>query len=137
MLRESVFLLLRCERGDNFLETRVATQRIPVRVKFEKTVAEGVRDAFNRRDLFNGAIFVTDPSVSLRQIHDQECTVDGIFGYGQQFARALTLLYRLLFSIKASIDHCQQTKSSREIGLLFHYFLDFCTCSGKGAPRFD
>src|SRR6266480_94802 len=61
--------LLRCERGNDFLEARIATQRVPVRVDFEKAIAEGVRNAFHRRDLFDGAIFLTSPGVDLRQVN--------------------------------------------------------------------
>ena len=32
-------LLFWCKGGDGFFETRIATQRVPVRVKFEKAVA--------------------------------------------------------------------------------------------------
>src|SRR6266480_622233 len=68
-LLESVFLLLRCERGDNFLKTRIATQRVPVRVQFKNAVAESARRALHRRDLFDRPIFLTSPGVDLRQIN--------------------------------------------------------------------
>src|SRR6266550_1796984 len=96
-LREAVFLLLRCERGDNFLKTRIATQRVPVRVKFEKAIAEDVRDALHRRDLFDGAIFLTSPGVDLRQINGYVRAVDSVLGEGQQFAGAAAFLYCLFF----------------------------------------
>ena len=64
-----MFLLLRCERGDDFLKARIATQRVPVRVKFESAIAERVRDALHRRDLFDRPIFLTSPGVDLRQIN--------------------------------------------------------------------
>ena len=61
--------LLRCERGDNLFKARIAAQRIPIRVKFEKAIAEGVRNALHCRDLFDGAIFFTSPGVDLRQVN--------------------------------------------------------------------
>src|SRR6266567_4599682 len=93
--RESVFLLLRCERGNDFLEARIATQRVPVRVKFEKAVAQGARDALHRRDLFNGAIFLTSPGVDLRQINGYVRPVDSVFGDWQQFTAATSRSERL------------------------------------------
>ena len=54
-----------------FSKRAIATQRVPVRVEFEKTIAEGVRDALHGRDLFDRAIFLTGPSVDLRQINGQ------------------------------------------------------------------
>src|SRR5262247_1897955 len=91
MSQESVFRLLRRERTDNFLEARIATKRVPIRVELEKAVAKGVRDTLYSRDLLNGAIFLASPSADLRQINSQRRAVDTVFGDGQQFARALTL----------------------------------------------
>src|SRR5205814_2460353 len=61
--------LLRRERGDNLFKARIAAQRVPVRMELEKAIAQGVRDALQRRDLFDGAIFLTSPGVDLRQIN--------------------------------------------------------------------
>src|SRR5207247_10491462 len=57
--------LLRCERGDNLFKARIAAQRIPIRLKFEKDIAEGVRNALHFRDLCAGAIFFTGPALYL------------------------------------------------------------------------
>src|SRR6266542_6013581 len=103
-LRESVFLLLRCERSDNFLKTRIATQRVPLRVEFQNAIAEGVRDTLHRGDLFDGTIFLTSPGVDLRQINGDVHAVDGIFGDGQQFAGAAAFLYCLFFALEAGVD---------------------------------
>src|SRR4030095_11062019 len=96
-LRKSVFLLLRCERGDNFLKTRIATQRVPVRVQFKNAIAKRVWDALHRCDLVDTPIFLTSPGVDLRQING---AVDSIFGDGQQFAGAAAFLYCLFFSLE-------------------------------------
>src|SRR5882724_368100 len=114
--RGSVFLLLRRERGNDFLEARIATQRVPVRVKFEKAIAEAVRDALHRRDLFDGAIFLTSPGVDLRQINGYVRAVDSIFGDWQQSTAATSLSKCLFFPLEAGVDHAQQTEGSREVG---------------------
>jgi hypothetical protein len=82
---------LRSKRGDNFLEARIATQRVPVRMEFEKAIAEGVRHALHRRDLFDGPILLTSPGIDLRQINGQVRAVDSVFGDGQQFTAATSL----------------------------------------------
>ena len=52
-------------------------------MKFEKAVAEGVRDALHCRDLLDGAIFLASPSVDLRQINGEVDAVNSVFGDGQ------------------------------------------------------
>src|SRR5207244_12639097 len=132
----SFFLLLPCERGNDFLEARIATQRVPVRVKFEKAIAEGVRNALQRRDLFDGAIFLTSPCVDLRQINGYVRAVDSVFGDGQQFTAATSLSKCLFFSVEAGVDHAQQTEGGREVGLLFHSLFHFAARHSKGGTRF-
>src|SRR6516162_8774191 len=60
-------LLIWREGGDDFLKARIATQRVPVRVELEKAITEDARDALHRRDLFDGAISLTSPSIDLCQ----------------------------------------------------------------------
>jgi hypothetical protein len=88
--------------SDDFLKARVAAQRIPARMKFEKAVAEGVRNAFHRRDLFDGAIFLTSPSVDLRQINGYVRAVDSVLGNWQQFTAATSLSKCLFFPLMIS-----------------------------------
>ena len=38
--RTSLLRIIRRERGDNFLEARIAAQRIPIRMKLEKAIAK-------------------------------------------------------------------------------------------------
>src|SRR5437763_14746820 len=83
--------LLRCERGDNLFKARIAAQRIPIRVKFEKAIAEGVRNALHCRDLFDGGIFFTSPGVDLRQVNGQVRAVDSFFKGRQQLSATMPL----------------------------------------------
>src|SRR6266478_9887735 len=134
--RGSVFLLLRRKRGNDFLEARIATQRVPVRVKFEKAIAQGARGALQRRDLFDGAIFLTSPCVDLRQINGYIRAVDSVFGDGQQFTAATSLSKCLFFPLETGVDHAQQTEGGREVGLPFHGLFHFSARGGKGGSRF-
>src|SRR5262245_65866768 len=94
-------------------------------MEFEKAVAERIRDALHRGDLFDGAIPLASPCVDLRQINGHVGAVDRILGDGQEFTAAKSLLNCLLFPIEASIDHAQQTESGGEVRLSFHCYFDF------------
>jgi len=83
--------LFRCERCDDFLEARVAPQRIPFRPELEKAVAQRVWEALHRGDLFDGEVFLANPGIDLRQINGEPYAVDGVLLDGQEFARATTL----------------------------------------------
>src|SRR4029450_8454951 len=135
-LQESVFPLLRCERGPDFLEAWIATQRVPVRVEFEKAVAERIRDALHFRDLLDGAIFLTSPSVNLSQINGEVDAVNSVFGHGQQFTGGASLSNCLFFPPEAGGDHAQSAARGRKVGLFFHDLFHFAARGGKDGSRF-
>ena len=51
-------------------------------MELEKAVAEVVRDALHRVDLFNGKVFLAHPGVDLRQVRGQRHSVVSILGGG-------------------------------------------------------
>jgi hypothetical protein len=54
------------KRSDDFIETRLLAQRIPLRLELEKSIAKGVRNALHRSDLLDGKIPFPSPGVNLR-----------------------------------------------------------------------
>ena len=49
-------------RDDDLFETRIVPQRVPLRLELEETIAERIRNALYRSDLFDGEIFLTRPT---------------------------------------------------------------------------
>jgi hypothetical protein len=105
-------------------------------MEFKQAVAELVRDALHRGDLFDGEIFLTSPGVDLRQINGYVRAVDSVFGDGQQFTAATSLSKCLFFPLEAGVDHAQQTEGGSEVGLPFHSLFHFSARGGKGGSRF-
>src|SRR6266480_2588558 len=105
-------------------------------MELEKAIAEGVRNALQRRDLFDGAIFLTGPGIDLRQINGYVRAVDSVFGDWQQFTAATSLSKCLFFPLEAGVDHAQQAERGREVGLLFHSLSHFFARGSKGGSRF-
>jgi len=105
-------------------------------VKFEKAIAEGVRNALQRRNLFDGAIFLTSPGVDLRKINGYVPAVDGVFGDWQQFTAATSFSKCLFFPPEAGVDHAQQTEGGGKIGLFLHALFHFAARHSKGGARF-
>src|SRR5437667_12276647 len=135
MSQESVFLLLRRESDDNFLEAWIAAQGIPVRMKLKKTVAELVRDAFYGGDLFDSALFLTSPRVDFRQINCERDATNGVLGNRQQFARALAFPEGPCLSSKASIDYAQEAEGRGKVGLFLQALFQLAARGAEGSMR--
>jgi hypothetical protein len=69
LITDTKALLLRRERSDDFLEARIATERVPIRMELEKAVREVVRNTLHRGDLFDGEVFLTSPTVDLCKVN--------------------------------------------------------------------
>src|SRR5262249_4002113 len=83
--------LFRCERSDDFFESRMTAKRVPMRMEFEQAVAERVRNPLNPFDLFNGEVFLTNPGINLRKIDSELYAIHGVLGDRYQFACSSTL----------------------------------------------
>src|SRR5439155_13729792 len=116
--------LFRRKRGDDFLEARIAAQRIPGRVQFQLAVAKlAAREPGRDRQLLASEVFLTDPGSDDCEELNHPSAIDGIFCHGQKLNRPVTLAQGILFSPKSSVDHAKHAESGAVIGLCLHNLL--------------
>src|SRR5207245_4400760 len=76
-------LALRCRfrrKGINdFLEARIAAERVPIRKQFQLAVAKHARKPGGDRQLLASDVFLTDPGSDDRETLNHMGAVDGIF----------------------------------------------------------
>src|SRR5436190_10051314 len=68
----------RCEGGDDFLEARVATQRVPLRIETELSIRRPGWKLAHYVQLFQGEILFAGECVDSGEIREQQHTIDGI-----------------------------------------------------------
>ncbi len=56
------------ERADDFSEARITAERVPLRVQFQSSVENALRNLRGGRQLFEGQIFFASPGTYDREI---------------------------------------------------------------------
>src|SRR4030095_13330100 len=129
-------LFLGRDGSDDFLEARLAAQRIPEGKQFQLTVADTARRTEDERKLFTGEIFVTNPRCDHREILDHVLANKCIFFHGKKLDRAPAFSQCLLFPAETGIDQTQHAQCRAEIWLSLDGFFLLRACSDKSFPRF-
>ena len=92
---------------------------------------------FQRRgQLLDREIFLTRPSIDLRQVNYESHPIDCILRHRQQFAGAPAFANCLLLSSQACVNQAQKTQCRRKVRLFFKNPFYFAACHGKGRSRF-
>src|SRR5207245_5079207 len=124
------------QRGDNFLEARIAAQGIQGRKQFQLAVAKRrARKPGCNRQLLASEVFLTDPGSDDSEELNHMSAVDGIFCHRQKLNRPATLAQRILFLSKSSVDQAKHAKSGAVIGLCLHNLLLSSTGLCKSGVR--
>src|SRR6266700_2401672 len=128
----------RCERGDDFLEARIAAQGFQGRKQFQLAVAKRrARKPGCDRQLLASEVFLTDPGSDDSEELNHMSAVDGIFCHRQKLNRPATLAQGILFSPKSSVYQAKHAESGAVIGLCLHNLLlsstGFCKSGVRGS----
>src|SRR6266436_2560038 len=120
------------EGGDDFLEARLAAQRIPPRHQFQFAIADVAGRLDDDGELFAGEIFLSKPRCNHCKVSDEVPADECFFLRRKKLKCATAFAQRFLFPAEASVDHTQHAPSRTKIRLRLHDFLLLCACSDKG-----
>src|SRR5262245_9671556 len=115
--------LLWRERGDDFLEARIATERVPKRQEFQLTVADRARAIAHTGKLLTGEAFVAYPGSNYRQILDYLHAADRVLFHRKKLNCARAFAKRFLFSPQTCVNQAKYAQSGTVIGLTLEDFL--------------
>src|SRR5438105_3379423 len=115
----------RCESSDDFVEARIALQRVPFGMQLQSTIAEVSRLLDHSRQLLNRKIVLTRPSVNDGQVSHHVSSSKRVLCDREQFDSASPLANRLFFATETSVNHPKYAKRLRIARLLTHHLLDF------------
>src|SRR5262249_8633672 len=127
--------LFRSERGDDFFEARITSQRIPIGKKFQLAITDTTWQSSGSGQLFASEVFVANPCRSHCQILDHDGTVKRILSYRNKFNRAPAFTERFFFSSQGSINQTKHAKSRPVIWLKVYGFRLFSECSSERGSR--
>src|SRR5213078_3965849 len=102
--------LLGRKRAHDFLEARIATQRIPPWVKTQLTVAEVAGQLYGDLQLLQGQVLLASHRVNDREILNYSGTSNRIFGYWQELDCAPAFTDRVFFMAECVICEGQNTE---------------------------
>src|SRR5262252_3921584 len=123
--------LFRRERGDDFFEARITSQRVPIGKKFQLAITDTTWQSSGSGKLFASEVFVAHPCRSYCQILDHDGTVKCILFYRNKFNGVLAFTERLFFSAQGSINQTEHAKSRPIIWLKLHGFLLLGECGSE------
>jgi hypothetical protein len=141
LLRDRVALFVRPfgrERGDDFLEARIAAQRIPGWIEAKFAVAGASWNFCDDFQLLNRERMLTGPRIDERKVLDPARPEEGILRYGEKFNGMTRFIDRLLFPSQAGIDSRRPRELqifSRLAGQCHFQFFSDGACFFLIAPR--
>src|SRR5262249_524449 len=101
---DSCLVFLRGEGGDDFLEARVAAQRIPKRQQFQFAIADATGRADGAGKLFEGEAFFANPGSNHCQVMNHEGTIECVLFRRKKLDGAPSFAQRFFFPPKSSVD---------------------------------
>ena len=133
--RRAASELLRRERGDDFVEARIAPQRIPERVQFQLAVAYPARNLSGDRQLLQGEVLLVRPCANVGKDFDYERTADCVSRDREKLNGPSSFAQRLFLASKSGVDQAEHAKRRSVIGLRTGHLFLLSAGKGKGRAR--